>query len=369
MSAHCNLSKNSAMPTMQQVIEHLAALVSFDTSNPPRNIKGSGIIEYLKEQFPGATVEVEDYGDGSINILATKGQPEFLFNYHIDTVPVTDGWGSDPFTLIENGNKLYGLGACDIKGAAACMLACIESGADNYAVLFSSDEEHGNSLCVHQFLEKKHPYQGIIVAEPTQAKAVLAHRGIITAKVNFSAKSGHSSEPRALIENSNHQATQWMSKAIDWAENKLSDSFEELSGSCFNIGKIEGGIKPNIIAPSTEVKFGLRPLPNSNVEETLSDLLEQSGLSLEQVEIGFKAPALPQKNDYEKNKQLAQKLELPVGSAVNFWTEAALFSEAGFPAIVFGPGSIQQAHTANEWVAISELDTVVAEYWRILNHD
>ncbi|GAA0201414.1 acetylornithine deacetylase [Kangiella japonica] len=368
MTVAFNKTQGLSAPTVQQVKKHLTALVSFDTSNPPRNIKASGIIEYLQSQLPSATVEVMNYGDGSINVLATKGQPQYLFNYHIDTVPVTDGWNSDPFTLIENDNKLYGLGACDIKGAAACMLACIENGVEDYAVLFSSDEEHGNSLCIRSFLEKEHAYKGIIVAEPTQAKAVLAHRGIITATAIFSAESGHSSEPRALSENSNHQAAQWMYKAIDWAKSQLSESFEDLNGTCFNIGKLEGGIKPNIIAPNTEVKFGLRPLPGCDVEGTLDDLLDHSGLSLEQVAVGFKAPALPTKNGYEKNKQLAMELELPLGGAVNFWTEAALFSEAGFSALVFGPGSIQQAHTPNEWVAIDQLEAVLATYWRILNH-
>jgi acetylornithine deacetylase len=368
MTVACNKTQGLAAPTVQQVKKHLTALVSFDTSNPPRNIKASGIIEYLRSQLLGATVEVMDYGNGSINILATKGQPQYLFNYHIDTVPVTDGWDSDPFTLIENDNKLYGLGACDIKGAAACMLACIECGAEDYAALFSSDEEHGNSLCIRSFLEKEHAYKGIIVAEPTQAQAVLAHRGIITATANFNAESGHSSEPRALSENSNHQAAQWMNKAIDWAKHQLSESFEDLKGSCFNIGKLEGGIKPNIIAPSTEVKFGLRPLPGCDVEGTLVDLLDHSELSLDQVVVGFKAPALPSNNGYEKNLHLATELELPIGGAVNFWTEGALFSEAGFPALVFGPGSIQQAHTANEWVEISQLEAVLVAYWRMFTH-
>lgn len=356
-------------PTMQQVKKHLAALVGFDTTNPPRKIEESGILEYLTANLTDAQIDVINYGNGSINILATKGTPQYLFNYHIDTVPVTEGWASDPFELIEKNGKLYGLGACDIKGAAACLLACIESGLEHYAVLFSSDEEHGNSLCVRSFLEEKHQYQGVVVAEPTQAKAVLAHRGIITANVVFEAKSGHSSEPRALTDNSNHQAAQWIVDAKGWAGQKLEESFESLTGTCFNVGKIEGGIKPNIIAPMTTIKFGLRPLPGKSVTLTLEELVNATELNDDQVAVGFKAPSLPAKDSVGQNQNLAKNLGLSVGDPVNFWTEAALFSEAGYPSIVYGPGSIEQAHTANEWVDCKELEQVLAEYWRILHHD
>ncbi|AOE50608.1 acetylornithine deacetylase [Kangiella sediminilitoris] len=356
-------------PTLSQVKKHLQHLVAFDTTNPPRKIQQSGIVEYLSENLPGATVTVTDHGEGSVNILATKGNPRYLFNYHIDTVPVTEGWQSEPFSILEQNDKLYGLGACDIKGAAACMLACIEAGADDYAVLFSSDEEHGSSLCIRSFLEEKHDYLGVIVAEPTEAKAVLAHRGIITANLTLSAESGHSSEPRALKDNSNHQAAHWISRAICWAEDKLADTYDGLSGTCFNVGHIEGGVKPNVISPKTNIRFGLRPLPEVDTKSLMSELLYYTGIKDEQVSLGFNAPSLPKEGGAEENSILAETLGFEIGAPVNFWTEAALFSAAGFPSIVFGPGSIEQAHTANEWVSVNQLDQVVRQYWRILGHE
>lgn len=356
-------------PNSETIIKHLTKLVSFDTTNPPRKIKESGIVEYLEEVLVGAEISVTDYGNGSINVLAVKGEPKYLFNYHIDTVPVTAGWSSDPFDLRKNDGKLFGLGACDIKGAAACMLACIEAGADNYAVLFSSDEEHGSSLCVRSFLKDKHNFEGVVVAEPTNAKAVLAHRGIITATMMFCAESGHSSESRALKDNANHQAAKWIVDAIDWAAGQLAKSYQGLSGTCFNVGRVEGGIKPNIIAPKAEIKFGLRPLPGKQPDKVLSQLLGNCNVSASsEVSIGFKAPSLPATINFEQNQDLAQDLGLPIGEPVNFWTEASLFSESGYAAIVYGPGSISQAHTADEWVSISDLEQVANQYWRILSH-
>lgn len=361
----------------ENTIKHLQALVAFDTSNPPRKIHESGIIEYLTEQLSDAQVEIMDYGDGSINVYAVKGQPQYLFNFHIDTVPVAQGWKSNPFALTVTDDKAYGLGSCDIKGAAACFLACVEQGLNDYAVLFSSDEEHGNSLCVKSFLQQKYDYDGVIVAEPTQCKAVLAHRGVATAEVSFTAKSGHSSETRALSENAIHQATAWMTQAIEWATQQLESSYYNLQGACLNLGKIGGGIKPNIIAPGVTLQMGIRPLPGDDPEQKLQEMINSIKTSHPvAVTAKFIAPSFPSmladKRSGQKesnNILLASKLGLECSEPVNFWTEAALFSAAGYPAIVYGPGNIDKAHTPNEWVELSDLETVVTNYWRMLGND
>ncbi|ACV25965.1 acetylornithine deacetylase [Kangiella koreensis] len=362
---------------LENTLKHLQALVAFNTGNPPRQIHESGIIDYLTEQLSDGQVEVMDYGDGSINVWAVKGQPKYLFNFHIDTVPVAQGWETDPFALIIKDDKAFGLGSCDIKGAAACFLACVEQGLNDYAVLFSSDEEYGNSLCVKSFLQQQHDYEGVVVAEPTQCKAVLAHRGVATAEILFTAKSGHSSEPRALTENAIHQATSWMSQAIEWATGQLQSSYYNLQGACLNLGKIEGGIKPNIIAPHVTLQMGIRPLPGDDPEHLLQEMVSSIDMSQPvTVTPKFMAPSFPATKTSEHsdeqqtdNVSLANKLGLELSEPVNFWTEAALFSAAGYAAIVYGPGNIDKAHTANEWVAISDLETVVMNYWRILGDD
>lgn len=355
---------------LQNTLKHLQSLVAFDTTNPPRKISESGIVDYLTSQLADANVEVMDYGNGSINVYAVKGEPKYLFNFHIDTVPVAQGWQTDPFALTIKQDKAYGLGSCDIKGAAACFLACVEQGLKDYAVLFSSDEEHGNSLCVKSFLQQKHDYDGVIVAEPTQCKAVLAHRGVATAEVSFTAKSGHSSEPRALTDNAIHQANSWMTQAIEWATQQLDNHYLNLQGVCFNLGAIEGGIKPNLIAADATLKFGIRPLPGDDVEQKLKELLDaiqtQQAIT---VSPKFIAPSFPSNSASVNNIALAKALQIETTDAVNFWTEAALFSAAGYPAIVFGPGNIDKAHTANEWVALSDLESVANHYWRILGDD
>ena len=133
-------------------LKHLKSLVGFDTSNPPRKIKESGLMTYLNS-LDFIDPQIQDHGGGSFNIFFTKGSPKYLVNVHLDTVPAGDGWESNPHDLIIKNDKAYGLGVCDIKGAAACILALIEQGLSDYAILFSTDEEAGQSTCVKEYIK------------------------------------------------------------------------------------------------------------------------------------------------------------------------------------------------------------------------
>ena len=134
---------------LELILKHLKALVACDTSNPPRNIEQSGLIDYLSS-LDFIDPQITDLGEGSFNILLAKGAPKYLVNVHLDTVPPGDAWQSDPYNLIIENGKAIGLGACDIKGAAACLLTLLEQGLSDYAILFSTDEEAGQSTCVKE---------------------------------------------------------------------------------------------------------------------------------------------------------------------------------------------------------------------------
>ncbi|MFT4924004.1 MAG: acetylornithine deacetylase [Phenylobacterium sp.] len=361
---------------LTNTLAHLEALVSFDTQNPPRAITvDSEIFAYLKQQLPGFELTMFDAGEGCISLLATRGQPEVLFNFHIDTVPVAPNWSVDPFTLIVDEEKAIAtaIGACDIKGAAACMLSAVSKTDGDVALLFSSDEEHGSSKAIKSFLSQLAEvgnFKKVIVAEPTMAQATLAHRGIMSAKGYFSGISGHASEARAFKDSAVHKAGKWMASALDWVEQQ-THSFDSLSGLPFNIGKIDGGIKANMIAADCELAFGYRPLPGQNAELLLAELQQLGGDDCKLV-AGFQGPTLPAANQdfataIDNAQELAQSCGLPIGQAVNFWTEASLFSQAGCATLVFGPGNIAQAHTADEWVALEQLQQVEQCYCNILS--
>ncbi|MCW8878153.1 MAG: acetylornithine deacetylase [Kangiellaceae bacterium] len=359
--------------SLQSTLRHLEDLVSADTQNPPRTItKDSPIFEYIKLNLPNFSFEFFDAGDGCISLLAQRGSPALLFNFHIDTVPIAQGWETDPHKLEIVNGKAYGLGACDIKGAAACMLTAANNTSGDLALLFSSDEEYGSSAAIKYFLSLNKDFKKVIVAEPTEAKAVTAHRGIQSAVAKFSGISGHASEARAFSDNAIHKATKWSSKTLDWISQQVFE-FQNLNGLPFNIGKIEGGIKANMIAADCTLSFGFRTLPGQCASTLLSSFSELH-LAQDDLEIvaGFTGPSLPAPNqEFELSIQhaetLASQFNLPIGDAVNFWTEASLFSQSGAIAIVFGPGNIAQAHTANEWVEFSQLEKVYGHYLNIID--
>ncbi|HJW46945.1 MAG TPA: acetylornithine deacetylase [Lysobacter sp.] len=360
---------------LDQVLKHLEALVSFDTRNPPRDIGTGGIFDYLRSQLDGFRIEVTDFGAGAVSLLAVRGNPTRVFNVHLDTVPSSEAWSTDPHQLRVTADRAIGLGACDIKGAAAGLLAAAAMAKGDAAFLFSTDEEANDARCIAGFLAQDHGFREAIVAEPTGCEAVLAHRGISSVLMKFRGHAGHASGVNAMQTSALHQAVRWGSAALDLVESQSHQRFGGLTGLRFNIGRIEGGIKANMIAPSTELRFGFRPLPSMSLDalhERFGALVD-AGV-IERYEETFRGPPLPAgdvagaEQRRLEARDLADALELPIGNAVDFWTEASLFSAAGLTAIVYGPGDIAQAHTADEWVALEQLATVTANYQRLLEH-
>ena len=133
-------------------LRHLQALVAFDTRNPPRAIGTGGIFDYLRANLPGFDCTLADHGAGAVSLFVVRGKPKILFNVHLDTVPDSPSWSASPFELRVNGERAIGLGACDIKGAAAAMLAAARASDGAAAFLFTTDEEANDARCVAAFL-------------------------------------------------------------------------------------------------------------------------------------------------------------------------------------------------------------------------
>lgn len=359
---------------LDDVLKHLEALVAFDTRNPPRLIGAGGIFDYLRAQLPGFRIDVTDHGDGAVSMLAVRGQPRRVFNVHLDTVPASPAWSADPHRLRVEHGRAIGLGACDIKGAAAGLLAAAATTAGDAAFLFSTDEEANDARCIPAFLASSHGFVEAIVAEPTRCEAVLAHRGISSVLMKFRGAAGHASGADALHASALHEAMRWGGAALDLVEGEAHQRFGGLTGLRFNIGRVEGGIKANMIAPAAEVRFGFRPLPSMSIDALHAGFRSVATPgAVEHYEETFRGPPLPAGDIAEAERlrldarNLADALDLPIGNAVDFWTEASLFSAAGLTAIVYGPGDIAQAHTANEWVSLDQLETAAATYRRLLD--
>ena len=358
---------------LTDVLRHLEALVSFDTRNPPRAIGTGGIFDYIRAQLPGFRIAVNDHGAGAVSLLAVRGNPARVFNVHLDTVPSSPAWSANPHTLRITDDRAIGLGACDIKGAAAGLLAAAAVTTGDAAFLFSSDEEANDARCIDAFLTSDHGFSEAIIAEPTRCEAVLAHRGISSVLLKFRGMAGHASGANAMQASALHQAMRWGSSALDFVESQSHQRFGGLTGLRFNIGKVEGGIKANMIAPSAEVRFGFRPLPSQDIGELHARFRSFIGAdALEHYQETFLGPSLPSGDVAMAEERrlaardLADELGLTIGNAVDFWTEASLFSRAGLTAFVYGPGDIAQAHAADEWVALEQLQRYTETVGRIL---
>lgn len=372
---------------MKRLLQHLSELVSFDTRNPPRDPAGvAALYDYVVQALRPvgySVVEERDVLDGCRLLLLERGASVGLplVNIHVDTVPFDGDWQTNPFELaLHDGaaaaprrfdaadrsvpnatSRAVGLGACDIKGALASYLRAAEETTGPGALLLTSDEEAGDSRCVRLFVEL-HPMAStdVMVAEPTMCRAVCVHRGIGTCRGVFRGSSGHASRAHALADSANHQAVQWAHRALE-----LAASRPEVR---FNLGIINGGVKSNMIAASCVVRFGVRPpfgVDSAGIVDDLCALAPDPARV--EWETGYVAPPLPAPGRRSDSaERLVASLGLPLGEPVDFFTEAALFSQAGARAFVFGPGDIAQAHAAGEWVALSQLDQARHVYARLL---
>jgi len=353
--------------SIERILEHLSPLIASDSQNPPRRIgTDAPMLDYirsmLKREF---TFELTDHGDGHVTLLARRGRPDVLFNCHLDTVPVGEGWKVPPLKLTVNDGRAWGRGVCDIKGAAAALMHVAETTDRPMAMLFSTDEEGAGGCCVREFLESDaaRGFSFAVVCEPTANRAVLSHRGFLSVKGWFNGTAGHSSEPRALADNAIHAAGGWIAAASDHCM-RLAESGET---TCFNVGRIDGGIKSNVIADRCFVHYSARLAPGGDNDALFADLAGLAEAGRADWQVPFSGPPLPAAGrDADAARAFAGRHALEVTERVDFWTEASLFSAAGLDAVVLGPGHIEQAHTVDEWVALDQLEAAYSSYRRIV---
>ncbi len=342
---------------LEPLLHHLGVLIGFNTQNPPRDLnEGSPIWSYISASLGSEfDVRVIDHDLGRVSYLAVRGTPDLLFNVHLDTVPVLSGAKFDPLVMTESKGRVYGRGACDIKGAAACLLHLAQTSSVPMALLFTTDEEGAQGCCVRRFTESGHsdPYRQVIVAEPTGCLAQTRHRGYLSVTGEFCGVSGHSSEARALSDSAIHRFSRWSAAALEESARLAGTGHL----SCFNIGTVKGGVKSNVIADRLEVHWSARLPPGSDTAEFFGDISAQPGGEHAQWAVPFSGPPLPDRAEGEREAlDFAMARGLQMGDGLDFWTEASLFSASGTPALVLGPGHIEQAHVVDEWVSVDQLE-------------
>ncbi|NKI35255.1 acetylornithine deacetylase [Wenzhouxiangella sp. XN79A] len=349
---------------LDAILAHLRVLIADDSQNPPRAISAdSPMFVHVRDVLPvGFDIETVDHGDGHVSLHARRGAPELLFNCHLDTVPVGEGWSVPPLALTVKDGRAWGRGSCDIKGAAAALLHVATTTDAPMALLLTTDEEGAGGCCVKNFLDGGGAagYSTVVVCEPTGNRAVLSHRGYLSVKGRFRGTAGHSSEFRALDDSAVHAAGRWMAAALAHCRTEADAG----RPTCFNIGTVDGGIKSNVIADRCDLHWSARLAPGGDNGALFAAVAGLAGADQRaDWHVPFSGPPLPAAGrDPSGARAFANAHGLAITESVDFWTEAALFSDAGLDALVCGPGHIEQAHIVDEWVALDQLLAAYAQY-------
>jgi len=322
----------------------LLGLLLVDSSQGEYTAITQNIVDYVRPRTD-AWVEVDEEYPQKFNVRIGRGEPRVLVNVHMDTVAVVDGWDYDPFTPTVVGDRIYGLGTTDTKGNLyAALTAFLQTRPRDVMLLFSFDEEDGSDRSgVVSFL-KGPQAQGIthaLVCEPTRLDLVHRHKGYFSFEIDTFAQPGHSSSG-------------------DMTQNaivKAGAVVQDLARAGFNVGRIQGGKAGNIVAETCTMRISIRSYDRADelrdrLETVLSSTLNPGDY---RVRTRFEGPAFD-----NPRPQAFPGLGTRTFHEVSFWTEAALFQQAGIDALVFGAGSIQQAHKNNEFVHIDQLEGAVA---------
>ena len=368
----------------------LAKLVSFDTTSRNSNLPIIDFIEdYLKKHGVESTRVPDETGNWS-SLFATigpQGVSGIGLSAHTDVVPV-DGqdWDTNPFELVEKGTKLYGRGSCDMKGFVACVMAKVpEFQARNLTtpihIVFSYDEEVGCTgvrPMIDEMGDKLIKPRMVVVGEPTNMSVVDAHKGPVRWSVDITGRPAHSSlAPLGVntIAVAGELIVELGKIERELMEGPRDDRFTP-PYTTLQITEINGGNASNIVPETTWFGWEIRAMPGTDpdaIEARLRAKAEALLPAMREVapEADIKiartndVPAFaadPESDVLSLALKLAEQNET---FAVSYATEASLFHQVGALSVVCGPGDIAQAHTANEWIEIAELEKCLGFLGRV----
>jgi acetylornithine deacetylase len=393
------------------LIATLSELVATPSVNPMgREVSGPEYFEYrltdyLERLFAKFSVPTwrQSIAPKRDNLLARlDGDPPLeqggglvLMEAHQDTVPV-DGMTISPFDPQVRDGRLYGRGSCDIKGGMATMLAALARLADErptprptVVMACTVNEEHGftgaTGLCDlwSGKSEKPNPLlsrrpDAAIVAEPTNLQVVVAHKGMIRWRCHTLGRAAHSSQPQQG-ENAVFRMARVL-RALEQYQREVVGNLADhpLCGRpTLSVGTIHGGISVNTVPDRCTIEIDRRLSPGEDPKTAWQHVVDFVAKETALGKLIQHEPPFMQSRGLgdANNAALADRLTTAVQAVtgkpcrkigVAFGTDAACFATAGVPCVVFGPGSIEQAHTAEEWVPLNEVQQAADVLYRVL---
>ncbi|GKX59491.1 acetylornithine deacetylase [Leminorella grimontii] len=378
---------NNQLPSFMEIYRQLIATPSISATDASLDQSNETLIGLLAGWFEslGFRVDVQPVPEtrNKYNLLASLGEGPggLLLTGHTDTVPFDDGrWSRDPFKLVEHDNRLYGLGSADMKGFFAFILDALRDIDRNKLtrplyVLATADEE--TSMAGARYFSSSADIKPdcAIIGEPTSLKPVRAHKGHMADAVRIVGQSGHSSDPDRGVNAIEimHDAIGRLMQLRDSLKERYSHPAFAIPYPTMNFGHIHGGDAPNRICACCELHLDVRPLPGmtlTSVDELISQALEPVSqrfpgrVSVEPLHAsvpGYECPV------HAPLVEVVEKLVGDRAQTVNYCTEAPYLQQV-CPTLVLGPGSIEQAHQPDEFLATAFIQPTRALLTQLIHH-
>ncbi len=368
-------------------------LIAFDTVSRNSNLALIDFVrDYLADHGVDSTLVTSDDGRKA-NLFATVGPPVeggVVLSGHTDVVPV-DGqpWSSDPFRVIERDGRLYGRGSCDMKSFIAIALALVPEMQRLKTPIhfaFSYDEEvgcQGAPRLIQAMTERLPRPAAVIIGEPTGMRVVTAHKGITGVRTVVTGHEAHSSQTHRGV-SAVMTAARLISHLDDLARQRAEqgpfDPDFEPPYTTIHVGLVRGGTAVNIISRECEFEWDIRHIPGDEPEAIIEQFRQYCRERIEpamrtvsprtgvHTEISVQAPALAHEPD---NAAIELALALTGQNTthkVPFAAEGGLFRNAGIPAVLCGPGSIDQAHQPDEYISLEQVEAGTHFMRRLIEH-
>jgi len=362
-----------SLPTFINLYKDLIAIPSISSTVATLDQSNLKVIHQLASWLEalGFKNEIKEVTGvpGKYNLIATLGEGDggLLLSGHTDTVPYDQGkWLTDPFTVVEKDNRLYGLGTIDMKGFFAFVIEVLKdldlkTLNKPLRILATADEETTMSGAQDIAQQKNIKPDYAIIGEPTGLVPVIRHKGHMSEGIRITGRTGHSSDPDKGLNAIEimHLVIGELKKVQQQFKEKYHNPHFEVPYPTLNFGSVNGGDSPNRICGCCELHIDMRPIPGITttelfvtVKQALAEIEKRYPKSVEIYHLHEPIPSY----QCPLHSDLIKDAEIYTGNkaqSANYCTEAPFIQELGCETIVLGPGHIAQAHQPNEYLDLA----------------
>jgi acetylornithine deacetylase len=376
------------LPKNIDCLAELIALPSVSSVDPAFDQSNSQVVNLLANWFEdaGCSIEIQVVSEQpeKLNLIARMGEGEggLVLSGHTDTVPFDEHiWEQDPLRLVEKDNRLYGLGASDMKCFFPLVLETLnklEPGELEHPVfvLGTADEESTMAGAIALAGTGKKLGRHALIGEPTGLRPVHMHKGILMAAIRLIGRSGHSSDP-SLGNSALEGMYAVIGSLMEWRtelQSRYKNCLFDIPVPTLNFGSIHGGDNANRICASCELAIDLRLLPEMELELIHNDLrkrivaaVDGTGLDVKIDPLFDGIPGMQTDANAEIIK-VVEKLTGKESGTIAFGTEGPFLNSMGMETVILGPGDIDVAHQANEYIGVDRIQPMLKILEQLVEH-